>query len=87
MLDHPFKNSDGFVFEHRLIAEEHLLDSENSIEINGKRYLSPKYVAHHINFNRLDNSVENLKVMKKEDHIRFHNSLIDRERNALGQFI
>ena len=71
-LDHPFKNCDDFVFEHRLIAEQYLLTNENSIEIDGKRYLSPDFIVHHIDFNRLNNAVDNLKVMKLDEHTRFH---------------
>ena len=49
-LDHPFKNSDGFVFEHRLVAAEYLLNEQNKINIDGKDYLSPDYHVHHIDF-------------------------------------
>jgi len=38
MPEHPFCNIDGFVFEHRLIAEEYLLNDANSVLIHGKRY-------------------------------------------------
>ena len=71
-LNHPFKDKQDFVLEHRLIAEKYLLNDENSIEINGKRYLSPKYCVHHIDENKQNNNVNNLKVMKKEVHSSFH---------------
>lgn len=71
--NHPFANSDGFVFEHRLVAEKHLLTEENSIDVDNKRYLSPKYVVHHVDRNHLNNSVENLLVLSKGDHQRLHN--------------
>ena len=35
--EHPFANSDGFIFEHRLIAEKFLLTDENCVEIAGKK--------------------------------------------------
>ena len=38
-VDHPFADNHGFVFQHRLVAEQHLLTSENSFEKDGKRYL------------------------------------------------
>lgn len=72
VLDHPFKNSDDMVFEHRLVAEKYLLTNENSIEINGKRYLSEEYVVHHIDFDRLNNDVSNLQVMKGSEHVKLH---------------
>lgn len=78
-LDHPFKNSDDMVFEHRLIAEEYLLNDENSIEYNGEKYLSPKYTVHHIDFNRLHNEKNNLQVMPRCEHMSMHHKLKDDE--------
>ena len=74
-LDHPFKNSDGFVFEHRLVAEEYLLNEQNKINIDGKDYLSPDYHVHHIDFDRTNNDVDNLYVLPNSLHVKFHNSL------------
>lgn len=73
--NHPFKNSDDYVFEHRLVAEQYLLDQNNSVVINEKRYLSSEYHVHHLDFNRLNNSVENLFVVEKHIHSKFHNLL------------
>lgn len=70
--DHPFRNIDGFVFEHRLIAEQYLLTDNNSIEINNKKYLSPSNIVHHIDFNRLNNDVPNLCIMNLKEHTKFH---------------
>ena len=86
-LDHPFCDCDGFVFEHRLIAEKYLLTEENSIEINGVRYLKPEYDVHHINEDRMDNRVENLIVLTKAEHRRIHNLLNPRNRDELGRFV
>ena len=72
VLDHPFRNGDDFVFEHRLIAEKYLLNEENSIEINGKRYLKPDLIVHHIDHNRLNNSVDNLAIYTRAEHTRLH---------------
>lgn len=73
--EHPFANGDGFVFEHRLIAEENLLNNENSVKIDGKKYLSPDFHVHHCNFNRLDNAVNNLRVLPKGVHMIYHSLL------------
>ena len=70
--DHPFKNVDGFVFRHRLIAEKYLLTPENSVEIEGKKYLKKEYDVHHKNFDKLDNSPENLEIMTRSDHSKLH---------------
>ena len=75
MLSHPYKNVDGFVFEHRLIAEKYLLTNENKIEIDGNFYLNPAYVVHHLDFNRKNNSVENLLIMDRSSHTKMHQEL------------
>ena len=74
-LDHPFKNIDDFVFEHRLTAEQYLLNDENSVVINGKMYLSPDYIVHHIDFDRLNNNPNNLLVMTEPEHMSLHHEL------------
>ena len=50
-----------YIREHRLVIERHL-----------GRSLQPHQVAHHINGNKLDNRIENLQLMKKHDHHRYH---------------
>lgn len=75
VLDHPFRDKRDFVLEHRLVAEKYLLTPENSIAVNGKRYLKKEYEIHHKNFNRLDNRVENLLVLTHKEHISLHNKL------------
>ncbi|NFH00751.1 hypothetical protein FC831_10570 [Clostridium botulinum] len=71
-LNHPFKDCDGFVFEHRLLAEKYLLIDEYTIIINGKRYLSPEFVVHHIDENKLNNNINNLKIMTPQSHMKLH---------------
>lgn len=75
MPDHPLCNVDGFVFEHRLIAEKYLLTEENSIYINGKPYLKREYSVHHIDGNKLNNSVDNLIVLTNSEHMKLHAKL------------
>ena len=71
--NHPFKNADNFVMEHRLIAEKYLLTETNSIEINGSLYLKPECVVHHIDFDKHNNDVSNLYVFESETlHFLFH---------------
>ena len=76
-LNHPYANSDGFVFEHRLIAEKFLLNDKNSININGKDYLDPQYVVHHIDFDRQNNMPSNLLVMSRDAHTKMHKDLLN----------
>lgn len=86
-LEHPFANCDGFVFEHRLVAEQYLLDDDNSIVIYGKRYLSPNYVVHHIDFDRLNNDKENLIIMTLSEHLSLHHKLKNNNKELLDYCI
>ena len=85
--NHPFRGKDDFVFEHRLVAEKYLLTNENSVEIEGKKYLRHDYVVHHKNFDRMDNRPENLEVLTHAEHQRLHASLNMNGRNEKGQFV
>ena len=87
MPNHPFSPKDGFVFEHRLVAEKYLLTEENSIEIDGKKYLRKEYDVHHIDFDRRNNKVENLLVMTKKEHKILHNKLNPNEKGENGKFM
>ena len=87
-LDHPFRDGADFVFEHRLVAEKYLLNDDNSVIIDGKRYLSPEYIVHHINHNRQDNRVKNLEVMTKSEHSRLHTKENPMPKDAkTGRFV
>ena len=86
--DHPFKDAANFVCEHRLVAEKYLLTDVNSIELNGKKYLKPECVVHHIDFNRQNNSVENLYVFENESiHTLFHNLYKSGRVSSLENFL
>ena len=73
--DHPFANCDGFVFLHRLIAEQYLLTDENSVVVDGVRYLSPCFEVHHIDFDKTNNNPANLQILSKSDHMKLHQAL------------
>lgn len=86
--NHPFRNADNFVLEHRLIAEKYLLTETNSIQINGAQYLKPECVVHHIDFNKHNNNVENLYIFESEfEHILFHNLYRWKKIKDLNEFL
>ena len=59
--DSPYSWSNGFIFEHRLVVSEYL-----------NRKLKITEHVHHKNGNKLDNSLDNLRVMLKESHMGLH---------------
>lgn len=70
--EHPFRNYQNKRFEHRVIAEKYLLTEENSVIVNGIPYLSPKFDVHHKDENKKNNSVDNLQVMTRSEHMKLH---------------
>lgn len=79
--EHPFAFTakDGSktfaMLEHKLVAEKYLLNEDNSVEIDGKKYLKPGFVVHHINFIRDDNRPENLMIMERGEHSKLHRTI------------
>jgi len=59
--NHPNATKHGYVLHHRIVIENHI-----------DRLLNSNEVVHHINGNRKDNCIENLKLMSIEDHSTHH---------------
>lgn len=64
MPDHPNRNINNYVPEHRLVMEKHI-----------GRYLLRGEQVHHIDFNRKNNDISNLYVCSKSDHMKLHRKL------------
>ena len=58
---HPHAHKDGYIMLHTVLMEREI-----------GRYLEPDEVVHHINHDRKDNRIENLRLMKKHDHFSMH---------------
>lgn len=73
--NHPFKDKNGRMLEHRLIVEENynLFDLNRFVKIDSKYYLSPYFHVHHLNGDHSDNRVENLIIVTKSEHTTLHN--------------
>lgn len=72
--EHPkAKSKKGYVAEHTLIMEKHL-----------GRFLEGEELIHHIDFDKLNNHLNNLKLFKNhKEHMKFHSEL----KNNNGGFI
>lgn len=66
--NHPNAIKYGYVLHHRIIMENHL-----------QRLLSKNEVVHHINGDKLDNRIENLKLMNANEHVKLHGAIKGRK--------
>lgn len=87
-FDHPFIQADGWIWEHRIVAERYLMTDKESVVIGGKKYLNPDLDVHHKDGNKLNNDPTNLEIMTKSQHVRLHNLLKPVPRcDKTGRFI
>lgn len=61
---HPYKNKRNCVYEHQLVMEKHI-----------GRYLEKGEVVHHIDFDKTNNDISNLKLMTNSEHVKYHSKL------------
>ena len=47
------------------MAEKYLMTDDQAIEIDGVKYLSPLFDVHHKDFNKQNNNLDNLEIMKR----------------------
>lgn len=76
--EHPFA-SNGYVLQHRLVAERHLREispkSKCLVRLGVQLYLKPGYVVHHKDGDKKNNDIGNLEVMAVGEHISLHNAI------------
>lgn len=67
--EHPKATNAGYVLEHVLVMEEHLGRCLNYIS-KGHRQ---NEIVHHVNGQKQDNRIENLRLMTSSEHMTLHN--------------
>lgn len=72
---HPFKNTSDGVAEHRLIVEKYI-----------GRYLTRAEEIHHLNGNKIDNRVENLIIVSRNNHAKLHWSPITKKYASMPSY-
>ncbi len=60
--DHPMASATGYVLEHRLLMAHAI-----------NRHLRPAEHIHHIDQDRMNNSLDNLVIVSRSQHTRIHN--------------
>lgn len=73
--EHPFAIDKFWIREHRYLAEKYLMTDEQSITIDGKKYLNPIYDVHHKDFNKTNNDLSNLQILTRSEHKKLHHEL------------
>lgn len=68
---HHLANKHGFVLEHRLVAEQKY-----------GREIKKDEVVHHIDGNKTNNSIDNLVIVSRAEHMEIHRTSLRRKRNA-----
>src|SRR3990167_9078352 len=60
--NHPLANHKGYVMEHRLVMEKHI-----------GRFLTQEEVVHHLDGSKINNELENLKLLpNRQEHLKLH---------------
>jgi hypothetical protein len=73
------------IMEHRLIAKFHHTDKWNELYNKNKKvgWIEGGLVIHHKDFNKLNNSPDNLEIMTWEEHCKLHLTDVAGEKNPM----
>lgn len=88
---HPASHADGYMLLHRLVYEEYLRSVNEYtylVEVDNQWILNPMFIIHHIDGNRLNNSLSNLELTSLEEHSARHSedrTSINRFSKAVGE--
>lgn len=72
--EHPHAFGKGYVYEHRLVMEQHL-----------GRFLESNEIVHHIDGNRLNNDISNLKLNPSIAHHKLEHRPADSQLRKPGE--
>lgn len=70
--ERPFAIDGFWIREHRYIAEKYLMTDEQSVTIDGKKYLNPIYDVHHKDGDKTNNNLSNLQILTRSEHQKLH---------------
>jgi len=95
---HPFCNKKGYVYEHRLVLEKHLRETEPNhralTKIDDKLYIKRNWLVHHKDEDKTNTAVDNLEAKTVKMHRRKHtqgeaNPMygVERKRDEKGKFL
>ena len=59
--NHPHKTKNNYVLLHRIIMENQI-----------QRLLDKEEVVHHIDYNKMNNDISNLRLMNRLEHMKLH---------------
>lgn len=68
--NHPYAYR-GYIYEHRMIVEKYLSECIGFVV-----YIHPSLDIHHVDKNKLNNDISNLRIVTKGEHSLIHKSKI-----------
>lgn len=85
---HPLADEDDYVLFHRVVYEQFLRESHQFdllVDMEGQLILPRDVLVHHIDGNKLNNSVSNLTTISLEEHTSLHRREYRKGKVATGK--